>query len=48
MFVGGLGPEISSGKGNDPSGRYYFKNEPLIAKQNRYGATSRMVTGMLN
>ena len=22
IFVGGLGPEISSGKGNDPSGRY--------------------------
>jgi hypothetical protein len=22
VFVGGLGPEISSGKGNDPSGRY--------------------------
>ena len=46
FFVGSRGAEISSGKEKNLSGRGKFKNEPLIAKRNRYGATCRMVTGM--
>jgi hypothetical protein len=46
IFVGSRGAEISFSKEKKRSGRGQFKNEPLIAKRNRYGATGRMVTGM--